>query len=109
MSIQHLYRQKRVSAADAVRQVRDGDFIIVPTGVGEPPTLLTARSEQRRDFQDVKVAQILAMRKYAYIDPATADHVRHGLFSTALSPALAGVITRCMRTRGWRSRRQPSA
>ena len=94
MSIQHLYRQKRVSAADAVRQVRDGDFIIVPTGVGEPPTVLTALSEQRRDFQDVKVAQILAMRKYAYIDPATADHVRHVAF-------FYGAVTRAGGQEGW--------
>ena len=78
MTIQDLYQRKLVSAADAVRQqVRDGDMIIVPTGVGEPPTLLTALSEQRRDFRDVKVAQILAMRKYAYIDPETVEHVRH--------------------------------
>ena len=55
MSFQDLYVQKRTPAADAVRQVRNGDFIIVPTGVGEPPTLLTALSEQRRDFHDVKV------------------------------------------------------
>ena len=33
MSIRDLYLQKRVSAMDAMRQVRDGDFIIVPTGV----------------------------------------------------------------------------
>ncbi len=77
MSNQHSYKQKLVSSADVVRQVRNGDLIIVPTGVGEPPSLLTALSEQRRDFHDVKVAQILAMRKYAYIDPETTDHVRH--------------------------------
>ena len=80
MSIQQLYAQKRLSAADAVRQVRNGDFIVVPTGVGEPPTLLTALSEQRRDFRDVKVAQILAVRKYAYLDPETVDNVRHVAF-----------------------------
>lgn len=77
MTTRDLYAQRRVSAADAVRHVRNGDMIIVPTGVGEPPTLLTALSEQRRDFRDVKVAQILAMRKYAYIDSETVDHVRH--------------------------------
>lgn len=80
MSNQDLYQRKRMSAADAVRQVHDGDTIIVPTGVGEPPSLLTALSEQRRDFHDVKVAQILAMRKYAYIDRETAQHVRHVAF-----------------------------
>ena len=77
MSIPSQYLLKRTTAAEAVRLVRDGDFIIVPTGVGEPPILLTALSEQRRDFRDVKVAQILAMRKYAYIDAATSEHVRH--------------------------------
>ena len=88
MSAQDLYLQKRMSAADAVRQVHNGDFIIVPTGVGEPPTLLTALSEQRRDFLDVKVAQILAVRKYAYFDPDTVDHVRHvSLFYGAASRA----------------------
>jgi acyl-CoA hydrolase len=52
----------------------------VPTGVGEPPTLLTALSEQRLSWRDVKVAQILAVRKYGYIDAATTEHVRHVAF-----------------------------
>jgi acyl-CoA hydrolase len=77
MSYQSLYQQKRLSAADAVRLVRNGDTIVVPTAVGEPPTLLTALSEQRRDFRDVRVAQILAVRKYGYLDPETVEHVRH--------------------------------
>jgi acyl-CoA hydrolase len=94
MSFQELYRQKRIAAADAIGQVRNGDSIIVPTGVGEPPTLLTALSEQRRDFRDVKVAQILAMRKYGYIDPATTDHVRHVAF-------FYGGATRAGGQEGW--------
>ena len=77
MTIHDVYQQKLQPAAEAIRQVHDGDLIIVPTGVGEPPSLLTALSEQRRDFRDVKVSQILAMRKYAYIDPETTQHVRH--------------------------------
>jgi len=77
MSVQQDYASKKMSASDAVRLVHDGDMIIVPTGVGEPPTLLTALSEQRRDFHDVKVAQILAVRKFGYIDPETVQHVRH--------------------------------
>jgi len=94
MSLQHVYGQKRISAIDAMREVRNGDCIIVPTGVGEPPTLLTALSEQRCDFHDVKVAQILAMRKFAYIDPATADRVRHVAF-------FYGGATRAGGQEGW--------
>ena len=94
MTIQDLYQKKRLAAADAVRQVRDGDMIIVPTGVAEPPTLLAALSERRRDFRDVKIAQILAMRKYAYIDPATVDHIRHVAF-------FFGGATRAGGQEGW--------
>jgi acyl-CoA hydrolase len=94
MTHQQQYLQKRLSAADAVRQVRNGDFIIVPTGVGEPPTLLAALSEQRRDFLDVKIAQILALRKYAYLDRETTAHVRHVAF-------FYGGATRAGGQEGW--------
>lgn len=80
MSAQDQYKKKRGTTDDAISLVRNGDFIIVPTGVGEPPTLLTALSEQRTRFHDVKVAQILAVRKYGYIDPETVEHVRHIAF-----------------------------
>lgn len=80
MSNQALYLSKRMPASDAVAVVRDGDFIIVPTGVGEPPALLTALSNRRRELHDVKVAQILAVRAYDYIDRDTVDHVRHVAF-----------------------------
>lgn len=79
-SARDLYQHKLVSVQDAIKQVRDGDFIIVPSGVGEPPQLLGALSDQRRQFRDVKVGQILALRKYAYFDPETVENVRHIAF-----------------------------
>ena len=77
MSVQALYQQKRMSAADAIRVVKNGDTIVVPTAVGEPPALLTALSEARRDFRDVQISQILPVRKYAYFDQETRENVRH--------------------------------
>lgn len=77
MSAKGLYQQKRMTAADAIRVVKNGDTIVVPTAVGEPPALLTALSEARRDFRDVTVSQILPVRKYGYFDPETTEHVRH--------------------------------
>jgi acyl-CoA hydrolase len=94
MTHQQSYEHKRTSADQAIRQVRDGDTIIVPTGVGEPPSLLTALSEQRRSFRDVKVCQILAMRKYGYIDPSTTENVRHVAF-------FFGGATRAGGQEGW--------
>ncbi|QPF71895.1 acetyl-CoA hydrolase/transferase family protein [Roseateles sp. DAIF2] len=78
---QDLYRQKRRrSAEEALDLLCDGDFIIVPTGVAEPPALLTALSDQRRRFRDIKVGQILPVRRFGYFDPETAEHVRHMAF-----------------------------
>jgi acyl-CoA hydrolase len=77
LSAQEQYETKRTSANDALNQLRNGDFIIVPSGAGEPPSLLTALSEQRTRFRDIKVAQILALRKYGYFDCDTTQHVRH--------------------------------
>jgi acyl-CoA hydrolase len=74
---QEQYQSKRTTAEQALEHLRDGDMIIVPTGVGEPPTLLGALSEHRRRFRDIRVAQILAMRKYGYFEQDTAQHVRH--------------------------------
>lgn len=71
------YRQKRRSAAEAAREVRDGDTIVVPTGAGEPPALLSALSERRRELRGVRIGQILPLAPFAYFDPETADNVRH--------------------------------
>jgi len=94
MSVRNVYQQKRTTPEEAIGLVRDGDFIIVPTGVGEPPALLTALSGQRRRFRDVKVAQILALRRYGYIDPETAENIRHVAF-------FYGGATRLGAQKGW--------
>jgi acyl-CoA hydrolase len=49
----------------------------VPTGVGEPPALLQALSERRREFHGVCVAQILPIGRYGYFDRETVENVRH--------------------------------
>lgn len=77
MSIHSQYQDKRRAALEAIRVVQNGDTIVVPTGVGEPPALLTALSDTRRSFQDVRICQILPMRKFGYFDAGTVDHVRH--------------------------------
>lgn len=94
MSVKSLYQQKKTTPEDAIGHLRDGDFIIVPTAVGEPPTLLNALSEQRRRFRDVKVAQILCVRKYGYLDPETVDNVRHVAFfyGGATRPGASGWV-----------------
>lgn len=94
-NVRELYNSKKVTAAEAVTQVRNNDYISVPTAAAEPPTLLRALSDARKNYQGVKVMQILALQKYGYLEPETADHVRHhGFFlSGATRPGwAAGVV-----------------
>lgn len=76
-SVQQQYLDKKRTAQQSLALLQNGDNIIVPTGVGEPPELLNALSEQRLKFQDIKVWQLLAIKPYAYMDPQTTAHVRH--------------------------------
>ena len=94
MSVQALYQQKRMSAADAIRVVKNGDTIVVPTAVAEPPALLTALSEARRDFRGVQISQILPIRKYDYFDPETVENVRHTAY-------FFGGVSRAGGAEGW--------
>ena len=66
-----------MSAAEAVGVVMNGDTVVVPTAVGEPPALLTALSNVRREFRNVRISQILPVRKYGYFDPETTGHIAH--------------------------------
>ncbi len=89
-----LYQEKLCTPEEAIKLVQDGDFLIVPTGVGEPPALLTALSEHRREYNGVKVFQILPLRRFGYIDPETVDHVRHVAY-------FLGGATRAGAQEGW--------
>ncbi|MDM0112291.1 acetyl-CoA hydrolase/transferase C-terminal domain-containing protein [Variovorax sp. J22R133] len=80
MTLREQYLNKRREAHDTVREIHEGDTVIVPSGVGEPPSILTALSEQRRELRGVRVAQILPVRKYGYFDAETTEHVRHLAF-----------------------------
>src|SRR5664279_1417943 len=94
MHVQAMYDERRQEPADAVRAVRDGDTIVVPIGVGEPPALLRALSERRRDLRGVTVFQLLPLVKAGYFDPETTEHVRH-------SSAFLGGPSRPAVNEGW--------
>ena len=86
MSVKDEYKKKLTTPDVAIGLVHNDDVIIVPTGVGEPPALLEALSEQRRALRNVRVAQTLPLRKFAYFDPETAENVRHtAYFFSAVS------------------------
>jgi acyl-CoA hydrolase len=94
MTVSTLYSQRLRDAHDAVSVVQDGDCVVVPIGVGEPPALLRALSHRRRDFHGVSVFQLLPLAKVDYFDPGTIHHVRH-------TSAFLGGASRTGAHEGW--------
>ena len=93
-SAAELYRQKRTTADQAVRHVRDGDAIVVPTAAAEPPVLLKALSDARMSFKDVSVSSILPMRKLDYMSEESFPHVRSATYfvsGAVRAGALSGI------------------
>lgn len=77
MSFKEMYLQKRRTADDAIRIVKNGDTVVMPTGPAEPQRLVSALTTCRHEFFDVKIAQILPLKTSGYFDPATLENVRH--------------------------------
>jgi acyl-CoA hydrolase len=94
MSVQSLYAQRRCDAYDAVGVVQNHETVVVPIGVGEPPSLLQALSERRHEFRGVSVFQLLPLGRVEYFDPQTTEHVRH-------TSAFLGAASRAGAAEGW--------
>lgn len=77
MTAQDDFIGKRRAPHDVIDLIADGDTVVVPTGAGEPPAILEALSDRRREKHGVSVAQILPLRPFGYIDPETVENVRH--------------------------------
>ena len=84
------YRDLLRTPHDAIDLINDGDTIVVPIAAGEPPALLEALSDRRREVRSVTVLQMLPLREPGYLDPETVEHVRHS--SPFLGPANRGGV-----------------
>lgn len=74
---QEMYKAKLMSPHEAVRQIKSGDNIVLPIGAGEPPALMEALMGRAKELNDVVIHQMLSVRKWDYMKPEMAPHIRH--------------------------------
>lgn len=72
-----IYKQKLTTADEAVKSIHSGDNVFLPLGCGEPTALVDALVRRAPDLENVKVHQMLPMRKAPYLDPSLTGHIRH--------------------------------
>ena len=73
-----MYRNKRVSMDEIVREVKSGDHVYVHPGGAAPLDLLHAFAKYaREELRDVVSTHILTLGPLDYMDPELEGHIRH--------------------------------
>ena len=71
------YAKKIMSAAEALKQVRNGDRVVLGHACGEPPTLVEALVARAPELRGVEVVHMVAMGPAKYAQPGMERSFRH--------------------------------
>ena len=75
------YKNKVVSADEAVKVIKSGDKIIIHANCAFPIPLVNAMVNRKDELEDVKIYHALSVGDLPYLDAGMEKHFRHvGLF-----------------------------
>lgn len=77
MDWKNYYETHQMTAAEAVRQIKSGDRVVVGHAVGEPCHLVEAMVHNASSYRDVEIVHMVAMGKCEYCKPEYAGIFRH--------------------------------
>ncbi len=72
-----LYRERVVSADEAVGKIKSGDRVVLGHAVGEPLEIVEAMVRNKELYNNVEIVHMVAMGKGAYTKPEMAPHFHH--------------------------------
>ena len=75
-----IYKNKVVSAEDAVKIINSGDNIIVQPGCAVPLKLINAMVERKDELNDVNIYHVLVVGDLPYTKPGMEKHFKHKAF-----------------------------
>lgn len=73
MEWETIYRQRRCSADEAVRQIRDGDRVLLANAAAEPFVLVDAMVRNKNIYRNITVSHMVTLGSGAYSRPENAD------------------------------------
>jgi len=81
-----LYKQKMVTAEEAVTHIKSGDRVVAGHATGTPELLLKAMVDNKEAYRNVEIAHQVAMGRSLYCLPECKPHFTHNsLFAGATS------------------------
>ncbi|MFN8007816.1 MAG: acetyl-CoA hydrolase/transferase C-terminal domain-containing protein [Terriglobia bacterium] len=74
------YRQKLMSAEEAVSLIQSGDRVYIHSGCAEPELLVKALLQRGQDLRDVEILHLMTLGNADYVVPEMEGHFRHNAF-----------------------------
>ena len=72
-----LYKNKLVTAQEAVKAVKSGDRVVIGHACGEPPTLVSALVDRAPELRNVEIVHMVAMGPAKYAQPGMEESFHH--------------------------------
>ncbi|MCL2408925.1 MAG: 4-hydroxybutyrate CoA-transferase [Oscillospiraceae bacterium] len=72
-----LYKERLCTAKDAVKRIKSGDRVAASHAAGEAKEIIRALVENKDDYRDVEICQMLPMGGSTYAEPGYEEHFRH--------------------------------
>lgn len=76
MSWEEIYRQRTVTAGEAVRSIQSGQRVFLTGNCSVPQTVLSALVRRAPELEKVEIVQVLTVGSADYVDPGMAGHLR---------------------------------
>jgi len=87
ISWKDLYKNKVVTADEAVKNIKSGDRVVTGHACGEPKEIINAMVRNMDLYENVEIVHMVSMGESEYAKPEMASHFRH-------NSLFAGVTTR---------------
>ena len=74
MSWREIYNSRLVTAEQAIKNIKDGDRVVMSFGCSEPRGIVRAMCENYKDFHDVQVSVMILLGETPWVKPEYKGH-----------------------------------
>lgn len=77
MNWREIYKEKIVTADEAVKHIKSGNRVVIGHAVAEPATLVDAMVRNKENYQNVEIVHMVPMGKSEYVKAEMTPHFKH--------------------------------
>lgn len=80
MKWQEIYRQRKMTAEEAIRLIGSGERVVIGHAAGIPLAITDILAEHKAEYHDVEIVQMVSMGNAEFCAPGTEGHFRLNSF-----------------------------